>query len=371
MKELKFYVYVYCNPLKSVNYCYTENGIGIDFDYEPFYIGKGCNTRVLTHLKESKKYQEIIEKENHKYNKHKINTINKIHREGKEVIIYKICENLDEEVAYLLERFFIKLIGRSDKNLGPLTNLTDGGEGVKNISEKSLKIRVDRRLLTLQSNPYILINSGIKISNTKNLKSEEEKQQITKKYKNTLQDNPEIVIQKVNNFKKTITDNPNIIINKEINRQNTLKKNPDILRNAINKGMKTKINNPEIMKEASKKANKTKIIRKSTMGRKSCKYKKLNVEFLLYHYFNKISFVELKNLYNITYNEFPNLDKFLALYSFPRNCLSNMCGFKKVNKYLKFVEENKHKIQWYIDNYERLEEEYYDKKWKKKYSSND
>jgi hypothetical protein len=29
------------------------------------------------------------------------------------------------------------------------------------------------------------------------------------------------------------------------------------------------------------------------------------------------------------------------------------------NTYLKFVEENKHKMYWYIDNYERLEEEYY------------
>ena len=28
---------------------------------------------------------------------------------------------------------------------------------------------------------------------------------------------------------------------------------------------------------------------------------------------------------------------------------------------LSFIEENKHKINWYIENYERLEEEYFEK----------
>lgn len=135
MNKFYVYVYVYCNPLKPGSYSYMENGIGIDFPCAPFYIGKGKDLRLDSHLKEAKKYYDIIEEETIKeeklkYNRHKINTINQIQREGEEIIIYKICEKLEEETSYLLERFFIKLIGRKDKKLGILTNMTDGGEGV-------------------------------------------------------------------------------------------------------------------------------------------------------------------------------------------------------------------------------------------------
>jgi DNA-binding transcriptional regulator YiaG len=146
-EENKFYVYVYLNPLKSGIFSYIENGIGIDFNYAPFYIGKGHDSRLFDHLYEAKsisKYEfESIQEEKPKYNKHKINTINKIHREDKEVIVYKIYENLDEETAYLLEKFFIKLIGRADKKLGILTNMTDGGEGsVGRICTKETRIKM-------------------------------------------------------------------------------------------------------------------------------------------------------------------------------------------------------------------------------------
>lgn len=56
MEELKHYVYVYLNPLKQGNFSYQEYGIGIDFEFAPFYIGKGCGKRQESHLKEARKY---------------------------------------------------------------------------------------------------------------------------------------------------------------------------------------------------------------------------------------------------------------------------------------------------------------------------
>lgn len=46
-----FYVYVYLDPRKSGKYKYGE----YDFDYEPFYVGKGCKERLYDHLWEIKK----------------------------------------------------------------------------------------------------------------------------------------------------------------------------------------------------------------------------------------------------------------------------------------------------------------------------
>jgi hypothetical protein len=116
----EFYVYVYCNPLKEGDYTYSENNVNISFNYEPFYIGKGKGTRMKDHIREAKDLS---------INNHKLNTIRKIWRFKKEPIIYKIYENLTITDVNLLERLFIKIIGRSNKKLGPLTNLTDGADG--------------------------------------------------------------------------------------------------------------------------------------------------------------------------------------------------------------------------------------------------
>ena len=114
----KFYVYVYLDPRKKANYKYGS----YVFDYEPFYIGKGKESRCMRHLNEF-----LLEKDK---NKLKTNKIKKIIREtGKEPLIIKIKENLLEEDSLILETNMIKLIGRLDLKLGVLTNLTDGGEG--------------------------------------------------------------------------------------------------------------------------------------------------------------------------------------------------------------------------------------------------
>lgn len=116
MQDNIFYNYVYLDPRKPGDYNYGE----LHFDYEPFLIGKGKGNRMYKHLNET---------EENTYNPHKVRIINKIKNEGLNPIILKIFENLDESIALENEIRIISLIGKSNDGLGPLTNLTDGGEG--------------------------------------------------------------------------------------------------------------------------------------------------------------------------------------------------------------------------------------------------
>lgn len=102
----KFYVYIYLDPRKKGNYIYDD----LDFEYEPFYVGKGCGYRYLHHLNDSK-------------NHYKINKIAKIIKEGYFPIILKIFENLEESESYIKESEVINKIGRYIDKSGPLTNM--------------------------------------------------------------------------------------------------------------------------------------------------------------------------------------------------------------------------------------------------------
>jgi hypothetical protein len=374
MEESIFYIYVYCNPLKPGNYSYLENGIGIDFEYAPFYIGKGKDLRLDFHLKEAIKYQEIIEEESiqeekPKYNKHKINTINKIIREEKEVIVYKICENLGEETAYLLERFFIKLIGRADKKLGILTNLTDGGEGISNPSEETIRIRQNTRKITLENDPSIMIKSGLK------------NKQIRK-------ENPLITILQKEKEMETKRKDPSIMKKAGKKQSQTKKENPKIVENARQNLIKFYDDNPELLilrgssikmaksidritvAIAGVKQSKTKRDKKSAVGYKNSRYKKLDINFLLEKYFERNNTKIIIKSYNELHKdsiENSAFKRFLDVLSFPTPSLHTRKP-RCVEKYLKFVEENKNKVQGYIENYERLEEEYFNKKHKEKYN---
>lgn len=87
---------------------------------EPFYIGKGHGTRAKRHFTPS--YL--------KDKSHKSNTIIKAQREGIDVVVDYIHKNLLEEDALRIEVWTIKMWGRADLKEGPLTNATDGGDGV-------------------------------------------------------------------------------------------------------------------------------------------------------------------------------------------------------------------------------------------------
>lgn len=124
------YVYIYLNPLKPGIFNYGR----FEFNYEPFYIGKGFNNRINTHLKEAK---HVIENDIEPTgNRHKLNTIIKIVNSGFEPIRIKLYDNISDFSACRCECYLINLIGRHDLKKGPLTNMTAGGDGVSGYKHK-------------------------------------------------------------------------------------------------------------------------------------------------------------------------------------------------------------------------------------------
>ena len=96
----QYYTYIYKDPLKNM---------------EPFYIGKGCDSRSHHHL---------IGRYDTPYMNNKIQ---KMKREGNKPeieIINVTCEN----TALRLEQFLISKYGRRDLGTGMLLNMTTGGE---------------------------------------------------------------------------------------------------------------------------------------------------------------------------------------------------------------------------------------------------
>jgi len=113
-EESKYYVYILLKTYTNGHFNYGD----LYFSMEPFYIGKGKDKRIN---------QSINVKRNK--NAHKNYILDKIHSLNLTVTSIKYKENLTEEDAFLLEKELINKIGRSDRGLGPLANLTDGGEG--------------------------------------------------------------------------------------------------------------------------------------------------------------------------------------------------------------------------------------------------
>ena len=117
LEETQFYVYIYKEPISQ----------------EPFYIGYGQNSRMNDHLNEVQTFldESLSNKEifDLKGNRHKRFKIKKILESGCEPIIIKVLENATKRDAIDEEIRLIALYGRADKGLGPLTNMTDGGNG--------------------------------------------------------------------------------------------------------------------------------------------------------------------------------------------------------------------------------------------------
>ena len=119
-EEIRFYVYAYLDPRKPGKYVYGE----YSFDYEPFYIGKGCTKRQIK--------RHLFETRDRTKNTMKYNKIQKIIKEtGNNPILIKVKNNLKENEAFAIEDILIQLIGRIDLKNGSLTNLTNGLYGGK------------------------------------------------------------------------------------------------------------------------------------------------------------------------------------------------------------------------------------------------
>lgn len=111
-----FYVYCMLDVRKAGKYRYGN----FEFDCEPFYIGKGRGDRIKTHFAPSRLNQSS----------RKNSKLKKMITLGIHPIIRKLQEGLREESAMGLERELIATIGRIDTGTGPLTNMTECGDGM-------------------------------------------------------------------------------------------------------------------------------------------------------------------------------------------------------------------------------------------------
>jgi len=257
-------------------------------------------------------------------------------------------------------------------------NCTKGGDGGwAPLSQESMERRIEtfketksnipdyeekkkhKEMETKRNDPSIMKNAGKKTSKTK-------------------KDNPGIIENQVKNLKITLDQNPEIKLNankklsenwenktpeekqeKINNIKQAFKDNPDIIVKQKEKEMKTKTDDPSIMKRAGEKGRKKRIEDKVNVGKSHARYVELDISFILQYYFDITEINELFELYNKNHDHilrFTPFYRFIRILQIPVN---RMKWGKQKEIYLDFVRENKHKIQWYIDNYERLEEEYF------------
>ncbi len=126
--EKKYYVYVLLDP----RWCGKWNYEGVEFEYKPFYIGKGFGDRIKGHFRPSSLKKRIL----------KNNIIKAIFKDGDgKPISIKIYEGLDEKEAFEIEKDLIKHFGRLDENNGILANHTNGGDGHSGYNKPKPKLR--------------------------------------------------------------------------------------------------------------------------------------------------------------------------------------------------------------------------------------
>jgi hypothetical protein len=154
-----FFVYLYLDPEKPGKFRYVD----FCFDYEPFYVGKGKGARDTNRLLR-------VEQNRIKERSFLVNKLKSIYTKGLLPICLRLFDKLSEKEAFENETLLIRLIGRRDLKKGPLTNLTDGGDGVSGIifslEEKS---RISERLR--RNNPCSHKNMSMQQITEKNRKS--------------------------------------------------------------------------------------------------------------------------------------------------------------------------------------------------------
>lgn len=145
--ERIYYVYVYLDPRKPM-----ASG---DFEFEPFYVGKGKGYRASVHLQASHRKSDK--------NRLKVNRMLAIEKAtGAPPPFVRFRENLSQEEASKLEVELIAKLGRLDKKQGPLTNLSDGGDGCAGLSERGRKALSEKMLGAKNPNADGHVARGVK-----------------------------------------------------------------------------------------------------------------------------------------------------------------------------------------------------------------
>ena len=126
-KKNEFYVYCYMDPRKPGKYTY--DGLDICFLYEPFYIGSGKNNRYRSHLSS----YELNNEKRINHNRIKNKKIKDILSENLKPIIVILNNCIERDLSREIEINLIDKIGRIVKKDGPLSNISDGGDGGDNM----------------------------------------------------------------------------------------------------------------------------------------------------------------------------------------------------------------------------------------------
>jgi hypothetical protein len=239
-----FYVYAYLDPRKPGDFNFKIEEKDIHFDYEPFYIGKGHDDRMYNHLAEAKRSNK---------NNLKLNKIRKILNTNLSPIIIPIYENLIDSEALRFENLTIKSIGRLELDSGPLTNLTDGGDGISGrIFPKEVLKKIRKSVDIFWSNDdnkkrhSLILKEWFSSHKEEKIEMERKRQETVHK---RLDEDPnwtsDIAKRSAKTRKETGVDKIAAAKFKE-----TLKNNPQIIEKIINENIIT-WSNPEKKKEHS------------------------------------------------------------------------------------------------------------------------
>lgn len=134
---------------------YYVYGLISPFNYQTFYVGKGCGNRVFDHAKAAEKFIKKAVKDGEKEETLKIKTIAEILNKGKEVICMIFRWGLTSDEALIVESVLIDC-------LPGLTNIQSGYQSndYGMITVEDLQNQLDRKEYNEPEEDYVIIKTS-------------------------------------------------------------------------------------------------------------------------------------------------------------------------------------------------------------------